>query len=199
MFENLGFLKSKFSIFTIREYRKHGFIKVGEKNPWYPRYPRNPRFRPGPLWIPVVNYILSILSNCLALSFLPKVNYLSSAGMYLIQVQRQKHQQILTLLENVKTSELKSVPNLVVTAKTWDFRGLAWCIHSAHNSHSDIALRFRKVPSIQFGNPMVQNEENWWYEMIMTLLQNSVGEFRLPRNQSHYKSFQISWPKLSKI
>ena len=41
------FLKSKFSIFTIGEYRKHGFIKVGEKNPWYPRYPRNLRFRPG--------------------------------------------------------------------------------------------------------------------------------------------------------
>ena len=32
MFENLGFLKSKFSIFTIGEYRKHGlFIKVGER------------------------------------------------------------------------------------------------------------------------------------------------------------------------
>ena len=26
----LGFFKSKFSIFTIGEYRKHGFIKVGE-------------------------------------------------------------------------------------------------------------------------------------------------------------------------
>ena len=44
MFENLGFLKSKFSIFTVSEYRKHGFIKVGEKNP---RYPRHPRFRSG--------------------------------------------------------------------------------------------------------------------------------------------------------
>ena len=31
MFENLGFLKFKFSIFTIGEYRKDGFIKVGEK------------------------------------------------------------------------------------------------------------------------------------------------------------------------
>ena len=31
MFENLGFLKFKFSIFTIGEYRKHGLIKVGEK------------------------------------------------------------------------------------------------------------------------------------------------------------------------
>ena len=31
MFENLGFLKSKFSIFTIGKYRKHGHIKVGEK------------------------------------------------------------------------------------------------------------------------------------------------------------------------
>ena len=31
MFENLGFLKSMFSIFTIGEYRKHGFLKVGEK------------------------------------------------------------------------------------------------------------------------------------------------------------------------
>ena len=30
MFENLGFFRSKFSIFTIGEYRKHGFIKVGE-------------------------------------------------------------------------------------------------------------------------------------------------------------------------
>ena len=30
MFESLGFSKSKFSIFTIGEYRKHGFIKVGE-------------------------------------------------------------------------------------------------------------------------------------------------------------------------
>ena len=29
---------------SIDEYRKHGFIKVGEKNP---RYPGNPRFRPG--------------------------------------------------------------------------------------------------------------------------------------------------------
>ena len=54
--ENLGFLKSEFSIFTKQmfetlrffttgEYRKHGYIKVGEKNP---RYPRNPRFRSGP-------------------------------------------------------------------------------------------------------------------------------------------------------
>ena len=41
MFENLGFLKSKFSIFTTGEYRKHGFIKVGEKNRQYPRYPRH--------------------------------------------------------------------------------------------------------------------------------------------------------------
>ena len=49
MFENLGFLKSKFSIFTIGEYRKHGFIKVGEKNPRYPWYPRHPRFRSCPL------------------------------------------------------------------------------------------------------------------------------------------------------
>ena len=31
MFENFGFLKSKFSIFIIGEYLKHGFIKVGEK------------------------------------------------------------------------------------------------------------------------------------------------------------------------
>ena len=31
IFENLGFLKSKFSIFTMGEYRKDGFIKVGEK------------------------------------------------------------------------------------------------------------------------------------------------------------------------
>ena len=31
MFENLGVLKSKFSIFTADEYRKHGFMKVGEK------------------------------------------------------------------------------------------------------------------------------------------------------------------------
>ena len=44
----LGFKKirdlqtSVFSIFAIGEYRKHGFIKVGEKNP---RYPRHPRFR----------------------------------------------------------------------------------------------------------------------------------------------------------
>ena len=30
MFENLGFFRSKFSIFAIGEYRKHGFIKVGE-------------------------------------------------------------------------------------------------------------------------------------------------------------------------
>ena len=36
MFANLRFLKSKFSIFT--NYRKHGFIKVGEKNPRYPRH-----------------------------------------------------------------------------------------------------------------------------------------------------------------
>ena len=49
MFENLGFLKSKFSIFTIGEYRKHGFIKVGEKNP---RYPRHPRFRSGRAQLP---------------------------------------------------------------------------------------------------------------------------------------------------
>ena len=31
MFENLGVLKSKYLIFTIDEYQKHGFIKVGEK------------------------------------------------------------------------------------------------------------------------------------------------------------------------
>ena len=31
MFESLGFLKSKFSVFTRGEYRKHGFIKVAEK------------------------------------------------------------------------------------------------------------------------------------------------------------------------
>ena len=40
MFENLGFLKSKFSIFTIG---LHEFIEVG-KNPGYPRHPR---FRSG--------------------------------------------------------------------------------------------------------------------------------------------------------
>ena len=47
VWKSRNFLKSKFSIFTIGEYRKHGFIKVGEKNLWYPRYPRNLRFRPG--------------------------------------------------------------------------------------------------------------------------------------------------------
>ena len=42
----LDFLKSKFSIFTTGEYRKHVFIKAGEKNQ---RYARNPCFRPGQL------------------------------------------------------------------------------------------------------------------------------------------------------
>ena len=30
MFQGLGFLKSKFSIFAKGEYRKHGFIEIGE-------------------------------------------------------------------------------------------------------------------------------------------------------------------------
>ena len=40
MSKNLGFVKSKL---TTGEYRKHGFIEVGEKNP------RHPRFRSGQL------------------------------------------------------------------------------------------------------------------------------------------------------
>ena len=49
--------------------------------------------------------ILSILSISLALQFLlVEVNYLSSAGMYILHSSK-KHHQILT--QNVKTSDLK--------------------------------------------------------------------------------------------
>ena len=52
------------------------------------------------------NCILSIFSTCLAFQFLLEVNYLSSAGMYILHSSK-KHYQILTFSENVKISDLK--------------------------------------------------------------------------------------------
>ena len=49
--------------------------------------------------------ILSIFSICLPLQFLLEVNYLSSAGMYILHSSK-KHHQILTFSKNVKTSDL---------------------------------------------------------------------------------------------